>query len=206
MTRRMISISWNAVPNAERYSVCYKLASETTWKNVNAGTKTSCTVTGLEPNAKYDLRIKAIGDGVDYESVYSNIVSVKTATTDLTFYVSWAPLPNASGYIVMFKPCGENSWTSVNVGKQTDWAISSLELGVEYDFQIKAIRNNGYEYLSNFTVLAAYNPQPTVHFAQPIPIGHTTICESSALFDLGDDLFDDLDENDFNLLAANFVA
>ncbi len=38
----------------------------------------SYTIAGLTPNTVYDLRLKAIGDGVNYKSVYSDVVQAQT--------------------------------------------------------------------------------------------------------------------------------
>ena len=52
--------------------------SETTWKNVNVGTSCSYTIAGLDMDVEYDVQVKAIGDGVNYKSVYSAILRVNT--------------------------------------------------------------------------------------------------------------------------------
>ena len=75
------TVSWKAVANAERYSLSYKPAGETTWTNKNVGTNTSYTVSGLSPNTNYEFRLKAVGDGVNYKSVYSSVVAAQTNAT-----------------------------------------------------------------------------------------------------------------------------
>ena len=205
VTRRTIFISWNAVPNTERYSVSYKVASETTWKNVDAGTNTQYMIKGLEPNTEYDLRIKAVGDGVNYKSVYSKTVGVTTRETDLTYFVSWTPLSDVSGYVVKYRPTGKGAWTSVNAGKQTDYAIASLELDVEYEFQVKGIRNNSYVDVPSCAIMASLVPQSVIFFSQLTQGASATSSESFATVDLDGELFDELDEDDYDLLAVNFI-
>ena len=80
VTGTTLTANWTASANASRYSLTYKLSSDSTWTTVNVGTNLSYTLTGLNRNAQYDVRIKAVGDGVDYKSVYSNVVRSKTTS------------------------------------------------------------------------------------------------------------------------------
>ena len=298
-----LTVSWDAVPNVVRYSLSYKLASETTWSNnVNVGTSLSYTIDGLESGVQYDVRLKAVGDGIDYKSVYSNVIRVKTesevapnapikldapvpsvtaktattidaawdavpnatgyrfiwknqsddaytvvllnaATTSYqlagldvdaiyvwkllalgdgaAYYnseycatqrdkpqqtlaapiltvavapnsltVSWNAVPNADRYSVSYKLATESTWTnSVNVGTSLSYAITGLALNTQYDVRIKAI-GDGLDYKSVYSE----------------PVGAQTPATSSAFLDLGDELFDEMEEDDFILLASNLIA
>jgi len=76
-----ITLSWDAVSSASGYSVSYKLASATNWSNdVSVGTKRSFSIDGLEPNAQYNVRVRAIGDGVDYANSDYAILTVTTSS------------------------------------------------------------------------------------------------------------------------------
>ena len=175
-TGRTLSFSWNAVPNAERYSLSYKLASETAWTNKNVGTDLSYTITGLEKNSEYEVRLKAIGDGVEYQSVYSKTRLVQTneaptplatpvltvgAETGSTITVSWNVDANAERYSLSYKPASSEAWTSVNVGTSGSYKISGLEINTEYDLQLKAI-GDGVDYKSVYSsiVRAQTNDTP----------------------------------------------
>ena len=85
-------MAWDAVANAERYSFAYRLAGETTWTSKNVGTNLDYTVAGLEPNTEYEFRLKAIGDGVDYKSVYSAAIRAQTASASSAAFDSNAEL------------------------------------------------------------------------------------------------------------------
>ena len=202
-TGRTIAVSWTAVPEAVRYSLSYKPTGSTTWTNKNVGTNLSYTITGLEMNTEYDVRLKAIGDGVEYKSVYSKervvstndqptpldtpVLTVVTAPTSLT--VSWNAVAHAERYSLSYKLAGATTWTNKSVGTNASYTITGLESNTEYDVQLKAI-GDGVEYKSVYSA--------TVRVA--------TDAATSAILDLGDDLFDELDEEDFDLLAVNFVA
>ena len=156
---RTITVSWSAVANAERYSFAYKLSSETTWKSVNVGTNLSYTITGLEKNTNYDVRLKAIADGVTYQGIYSKIVHVATdaspvpldnpvATVDVaptTLTVNWNVVPNAEGYGVSYKLASETTWTDVDAGTELSYTIEGLDPNTAYDVRVEAV-GDGVEY------------------------------------------------------------
>ena len=202
-----LTVGWNAVPHALRYSVSYKLASATTWTNVNVGTNTSYTISGLTSNTEYDVRVKAIGDGTNYASVYSSLVHVKTTAdivtlaspvlsvsgkTGTTMTLSWTSVANAERYSVAYKLASASTWTNVNVGTNTGYTITGLARNTEYDVRIKAI-GDGVNYKSSYSST----------------VRAKTTTASSALLDLGDEFFDEFDEiadEDYDLLAENFIA
>ena len=209
-TDTTITVSWNAVPNADRYSLSYKLASDSTWTNKNVGTSTSYTVSGLALNTEYDFRLKAIGDGVNYKSVYSAVLRVQTdatptpsgdpiplatpvlsvaSKTDTTITVSWNAVPNADRYSLSYKLASDSTWTNKNVGTSTSYTVSGLALNTEYDFRLKAI-GDGVNYKSVYSSI----------------VRAKTTSASSATLDFGAELFDELDEDDYDLLAANLDA
>ena len=77
-------VSWNAVPNAVRYGVSYKLVEASTWSNdVEVQANLSYTINGLEPNTQYNVRVKAIGDGFDSgDSDYATLSVTTTVPPD----------------------------------------------------------------------------------------------------------------------------
>ena len=175
-TKTTLTVSWDAVPNADRYSVSYKLPSETNWTNANAGTNLSYTIRGLEPNTDYDVRVKAIGDGVDYKSVYSAILPAKTGTaiitlekpvvsvegrTGTTITVGWSFVPNAERYSFSYKPADETTWKNVNVGTNTSYTVTGLDLNSEYDVRVKAI-GDGVDYKSVYSAVVRAETDATI--------------------------------------------
>ncbi len=209
-----LTITWNAVPNAERYSLSYKLASETAWTSKNVGTVTSYMIRGLAPNTEYDVCLKAIGDGMDYKSVYSAVVRAETdaspapvvgpvrldtpvlsvaTTTDSTIAVTWGAIENAERYSFSYKLASETTWKNVNVGTNLDYTVSGLEANADYDLRLKAI-GDGVNYRSVYS---------SVVQAQTTSASSAVIDAHAELFD---EFFDELDEEDYDLLAENFVA
>ena len=175
-----LTVSWDEVPNAVRYSFSYKLASETTWTNINVGTDLSRTVGGLDLNSEYDVRVKAIGDGVNYKNVYSAILRVKTASeliplaqpvltvaaaesTSLT--INWSEVPNALRYSFSYKPSSGTTWTNVNVGTNLSYTINGLDLNTDYDVRVKAI-GDGVNYKSVYSAIV----RVMTTSEQPVPL------------------------------------
>ncbi len=209
-TGSTITVSWGAIPNADRYSLSYKLASATTWTNKNVGTNVSCMITGLEVNSEYEIRLKAVGDGISYKSVYSAIISAQTNSTPdvpdgpvplatpvltvgdatgTTITVSWDAVPNAVRYSLSYKLASATTWTNKNVGTATSYTITGLTPDTWYDVRLKAIGDD----VSYKSVYSA-------------TVGAQTVAAASSVLDLGDELFDELDDDEYDLLAVNFIA
>ena len=183
-TPTKITISWDSVANAERYSFSYKLASESTWTSKNVGTDASYTITGLTLNTEYDVRVKAIGDGVDYKSVYSPIVRVATSATPipldapiLTFEeastssltIAWNAVDNAERYSLSYKPKDETAWTNKNVGTDASYTITGLTQNTEYDVRVKAI-GDGVDYRSVYSsIIRAATLATLIPLDPPVP-------------------------------------
>ena len=188
-TETTITVSWDAVPNADRYSLSYRLTGSTTWTNKNVGTNTSYTITGLEANTEYDVRLKAVGDGVNYKSVYSAILRAQTDATPTppvgpvtletpvlsvsdktgtTITVSWDAVPNAERYSLSYKLANMTEWKNVNVGTNVSHTITGLERSTEYDLRLKAI-GDGTNYKSVYSAVVRAQTTAVVQLDAPVP-------------------------------------
>ena len=182
-----ITVSWDAVPNVVRYGLSYKLSSSSTWTNVNVGKNTSYTIGGLDPNSEYDVRLKAVADGVNYKSVYSPILRVQTddgngplaipvlsvankSTT--TVDVSWNAVPHAERYSLFYRPSNTTAWTIVNLGTETNYKITGLAPETGYDVRLKAVgdeTNYTSVYSALLRVQTDATPTEQVYLAAPVP-------------------------------------
>jgi len=105
-----IQLGWTeplSDPDISDYVVEYKISSETLWVVVDDGvsSRVGATVSGLSSSTSYDFRVKAFNG--DY-SDYSNVVSVKTASSSNSFF-------NASTY------------TAINISGAEDSSVVAFE-------------------------------------------------------------------------------
>ena len=150
-----ITVSWDAVPNAVRYSVSYKLASASEWNEVDAETNLNYTISGLSPNTKYDVQVKAIGDDFDWSDSDDATLTVttpkpnglstpanprETAKTETTISVAWNAVTNASGFRLAWKNKTKSSFTYVTLGAtKTSYTLTDLDNGATYEWKVQAL-------------------------------------------------------------------
>ena len=185
-TETTITVSWDAVPNAERYSAAYRLAGETEWNRFNVGTELSHTFADLEENTEYEIQIKAVADGIDYKGIYSLILRVQTDATAVeptrldrpvatlegkttsTVTVSWDAVPNAERYSAAYRLAGETEWNRFNVGTELSHTFADLEENTEYEIQIKAVAD-GIDYKGIYSLILRVKTNPVVQLDAPVP-------------------------------------
>ena len=174
-THNSASLSWTAPTGADAYKVEYKKSSSSTWlhaKYVYSGP--SYTVSGLAESTRYDFRVKARGDGVNYSLVYSSPSNTTTGTTGSTVppvlpdvtaptgltvdgtthsnaSLSWTARTGADAYKVEYSKEGSGSWnTHSDALPGTSTTVSGLDCGARYQFQVKA-RGDGSTYSLTFS-------------------------------------------------------
>lgn len=74
----VITVSWNAVTDAEGYTVEYKAADATEWTSADAGKVTSYEIMNLEPETAYQVRVQAYNTTKGVSSEYSATGDVTT--------------------------------------------------------------------------------------------------------------------------------
>ena len=177
-----LTLDWNAVPNAERYTVSYKLASETDWHNVNAGTSRSYTISKLQSNTQYELRLRTIGDGLNYKSSdYSATVSAQTdpapdpikldaptgpraaAKTATTIAAAWDAVPNAAGYRFIWKNQSDSSYTTVTLdASATSYEMTGLDASATYIWKVLATGDGLFYLNSDYCATQRVKPRQTL--------------------------------------------
>ncbi len=148
------------------YEVQHKLATDTDWPSSSTTvTTTTATISGLDPETQYDVRVAAIneiGTGSWLESSGTTAeapVVAPQAPTDVmvavasgtSLDVSWvAPTENGgaeiTGYSVQYRDGSVSpiAWTSVTPNVTgTETTITELTTGTEYFIQVAAINSAG---------------------------------------------------------------
>jgi len=150
-TANAIPFSWDAVPNAETYTVSWRPTGGS-FTDIPDIVTTNTTVTGLTPDTDYELRVKAVADGYT-DSAWSVIVTAHTATlgtlaaptginspsqTATTISLAWTAVPNATSYGIERSPAGLNTWVEVQTAVTNSATISGMTASTNYDFRIAA--------------------------------------------------------------------
>ena len=207
-----ITVSWNAVPNATKYFIKYKNAADSAFTTVSAAkTASSYTLSGLTEGATYQFKVQAVGDKTNYQnSEYSDLVSATVptnpnklqtptithtarVTTDnvTSLVVFWNAVPNATKYFFKYKNAADSAFTTVSVANTaSSYALRGLTEGAIYQFQVQAVGDKTNYLNSEYSRLVSV----------VVPTNSTT----HAVLELGEELFDELEE-DYDLLAESFI-
>lgn len=147
-----IDIEWDAVDDAETYVVEYRVAGSDAWSSSDGIEDTSTTVTDLEPDTEYELRVIAQADGF----ADSDPSAIVTATTEelpqldtptgldtqgagaTNIDIIWSSVTDAEEYTVRWSLEGEGEWTESDPVSATEYDITGLEEETEYDIQVRA--------------------------------------------------------------------
>ena len=153
---REIELSWKETPNATGYKIVYRKTTEKVFStaNVEAGA-TQYTLSRLEPNSSYQIKVVAIGDGeTTLDSVDTKSKTVKTkaiprlaqptitsVTSDLReIELSWKETPNATGYKIVYRKTTEKVFSTTNVeAGATQYTLSRLEPNSSYQIKVVAL-------------------------------------------------------------------
>jgi len=165
-TTTTIDVSWNAVPQATGYTVEWSPAGAGTWTPETSAT-TSYTITGLNADTSYDIRVKATASGLA-DSPYSTTLTESTletqlatptgftspSQTDTSINTSWDAVDGAASYVVEWSPAGAGTWTPVPAATTTQ-EITGLSPATNYDLRVKAVApdhiDSGYATLTQET-------------------------------------------------------
>ncbi|MBQ4202339.1 MAG: fibronectin type III domain-containing protein, partial [Thermoguttaceae bacterium] len=157
-TESTIVVGWSAISGAKSYTLQYRVVGATSWTNKGAkATDSSGEIAGLTSGAKYEVRLRANGDGgATYLS--SNFSAVLTATaepklftptltataTDATIVASWTAISGAKSYTLQYKASDATAWTNQGVkATETSYVFTNLAPGVAYDFRLRANGDGG---------------------------------------------------------------
>lgn len=151
-TTTTIPFSWDAVTNAETYTVEWRVNPAGAWTAITGIATTSTDVTGLSPDVTYDLRVKAVASGFT-DSAYSTVVTESTdslgtlaaptginspAQTATTVDLAWTAVPNATSYGIERSPAGAGTWVEVMSTATNSATVTGMTASTSYDFRVAA--------------------------------------------------------------------
>ena len=73
-----VIVKWNSVSGASDYILEYKLSSAEDYTALEVGKVLDYTISGLDEETEYSIRLKAVDKATQSKSEYSDVVSVKT--------------------------------------------------------------------------------------------------------------------------------
>ena len=182
-----VSLSWNAVTDANAYRVEYRKTSSSIWLLYGfVYTGTSRRATGLDCNTSYSFRVKARGNGNPYSLTYgspSNTVSRTTSlcivssptglsvttSDDYSVSLSWNAVTNANAYKVEYRKSSSPSWSHHGyVYSGTSRRATGLDCNTSYWFRVKA-RANGTSYSLTYSSPSTSVSRSTSRCNAPAP-------------------------------------
>lgn len=151
-TTTTIPFSWDAVTNAEAYTVDWRTSPSGAWTSITGITTTNTTVTGLSPNVAYDLRVKATASGFTDSAYTAPVTATTTALgtltaptgiaspsqTSTTIDLTWTAVANATSYGIERSPAGAGTWTEVMSSPTNSATVTGMTANTSYDFRIAA--------------------------------------------------------------------
>lgn len=159
-----VTLSWNASSDAAAYEYCYDTTNDndcSTW--LSAGDDISVTIFDLTPNTTYYWQVRAVnifdtvyadGGSTDFWSFTTSLPTAfnKTGPADGSdqinaVNISWSASTNVDGYEFCFDTTNDNAcsmWTPV--GTNTSVALTNLDPGATYYWQVRARNASGVTY------------------------------------------------------------
>ena len=171
-TTNSAKIQWTGITGNTKYAIQYKKTTEAWGTIATEVTPTAInniyehTISGLEDNTDYEIRVKTVCSNVD-ESEYSAVLKVKTTLlcripqytiTDITmvsFRVVIPPVTGAIGYEVSYRIYDPTKPTALWIAKNPIGAnlftdITGLTLNTKYEIRIRT--NCGTAYFSEYGI------------------------------------------------------
>lgn len=165
ITSNAATISWSATPDANAYTVYYRLQGISTWTSANSASN-SLDLSGLNSNTNYEVYVQADCGG-GYLSAVSNTYLFTTLPTcpiptglsasslnPNTAKLQWSLLLNVVGYTVQYRQQGSTSWTQVSTSLNSI-TISGLLACTNYEFRVAG--NCGSGSLSAFSEIYVFS-------------------------------------------------
>ncbi len=150
------TISWNAVPGAEGYTV-YKRTAKTKWAALGNTASQSFKATGLTPNVKYYYTVRAYftangkqvlggynANGIGRKALPGTpVLQSATPSAQKKVLVKWKKVSGVSTYKVFRKAPGRSKWTEVATTYSNRYVDTDVDFHKEYSYTVRAMYRYG---------------------------------------------------------------
>lgn len=183
-----VTLVWAEQRTQFGYNIQYREVGASTW-NTLSSTTNSIAISSLNPATGYEFQVQT-NCGNSNLSVFSASLLFSTAApvtcsdvpasitaTNITHdaaTLSWASAnePMALGYEVQYRELNTSSWTSVTASAMPTVSISSLNMGTDYEWQVRrscGVSYSAFSSIGTFTTLSHIAPMNTSQYVNAVP-------------------------------------
>lgn len=167
-----ITVTWNAVSGASRYSV-HRKVNGGGWVTVAQVNGTSYTDPNVNKGNTYTYTVRCIDNNGQYLSWYEAGLTVNTdaAAWDKTppqlrsvtntgsgVMIKWEPVPGVSKYSVHRKENG-GSWSTIGIATTNEFLDKTASSGKYYSYTVRCL-NDANQYISNYNSIKSISFYP----------------------------------------------
>jgi hypothetical protein len=174
-----VSLTFNAQAGAVGYSVSLYAADGITLLGTFTPFASGDSITGLNPNTTYQLRIKALANGIsDSNSALSSALSVVTglaapvvssdAVRPTSAAVTFSPVSGAGGYTLKIYNSTGATLIRTTAGYTSGTAITGLSASTTYKIQVIALGDGSTTFDSDASTWLTISTPSPITLAKPI--------------------------------------
>lgn len=164
-----ISIKWNAVSGATKYTV-YRKTSTGSYTQVGTPTTTSFVDTTAAKNVQYTYSVAAVIDS--YSSAinatgaqgmnFGTVTSLKYTAIEKGVTLTWNKLDNAKGYKVYRKTASDSTYANIaTVTSGVSYNDTSISSGVVYYYKVEAYNGSNVAEMTASVLQVKYLSAPS---------------------------------------------
>jgi N-acetylglucosamine-6-sulfatase len=162
-------MKWKIVAGAASYHLKYKKTSSSNWTVVTIdGTSTTYTVTGLQPETSYNVKVAAVCANKD-EGEYTLPITVKTVECSIPYNVqanaisatsaaiSWSAICEQVSFAIKYRKLGTSGWETISNINTSSYVLTGLNPNTSYQIKVsaKCISKSPYSKAVTFTTKGA---------------------------------------------------
>jgi hypothetical protein len=140
---------WTSVAGATSFNLKYRPVGTTTWNIINNVPTNTYALSGLAQQTTYEYQVSAnCGSGVTNYSASKQFTTSSscaipsgltlTAWTATTGSTKWNAVSSAISYDLKYKTVSATTWNQVNGITGTNYILTNLSPGTNYEFQVKS--------------------------------------------------------------------